>query len=73
MHIVKNACIHSYHMEIKQADKAANKKFDTFLTKMRATAQDLATYTKSTSSAKAFAATAITEYYLLYDYTWVVY
>ena len=26
-------------MEIKQADKAANKNFDTFLTEMRATAQ----------------------------------
>ena len=54
------ACIHAHQMEIKQADKAANKNFDTFLNEMRATAQDLATYTKSTSSAKVFAATAIT-------------
>ena len=60
LHIVKNACIHAHQMEIKQADKIANKNFDTFLTEMRATAQDLATYAKSSSSAKAFAAQQLT-------------
>lgn len=59
LHIVKNACIHTFQMEIKQADKLANKNFDAFLTEMRATAQDLATYAKP-NSAKAFAATVTT-------------
>ena len=60
LHIVKNACIHAHQMEIKHADKIANKNFDTFLTEMRATAQDLATYAKSSSTAKAFVASANT-------------
>ena len=57
LHIVKNACIHQYHMEIKQSDKAASNDFDSFLADMRTMAQDFATHAKTIFSESLYCVT----------------